>query len=86
MSGDSEIWSSNNFGCRLTEPETEVITCELLPDQEIPLLKRRQELKGAVVRPTRCALLIGPLPAGLGAEPQRWPPSLPASGPDRCGC
>jgi hypothetical protein len=30
---------------RLTEPKAEVITCDLLPDQEIPLLKRRQELR-----------------------------------------
>ncbi len=45
MSGDSENWSSTNSGCRLTEPKAEVITCELLPDQKIPLLKRRQELK-----------------------------------------
>ncbi|PZV20398.1 MAG: hypothetical protein DCF18_14105 [Cyanobium sp.] len=45
MSGDSETWSSTNSGCRLTETKAEVITCELLPDQEIPLRKRRQELK-----------------------------------------
>lgn len=45
MSGDSENWSSTNSGCSLTEPKTEFITCELLPDQEIPLLKRRQEVK-----------------------------------------
>ncbi|MGB5240098.1 MAG: DUF1651 domain-containing protein [Prochlorococcaceae cyanobacterium] len=31
----------------MTEPKAEVITCELLPDQEIPLLKRRQELRRA---------------------------------------
>lgn len=47
MSGDSENWSSTNSGFRLTEPKAEVITCELLPDQEIPLLKRRQELRRA---------------------------------------
>ncbi len=48
MSGDSEYWSSTNSGCRLTEPKAEVITCELLPDQEIPLLKRRQEMRRTV--------------------------------------
>ncbi|TVS07729.1 MAG: DUF1651 domain-containing protein [Cyanobium sp. PLM2.Bin73] len=36
-------WSSTNSGCRLAEPKAEVITCELLPDQEIPLLKSRRE-------------------------------------------
>jgi len=45
MSGDSENWSTTNSGCRLTEPKAEVITCELLPDQEIHLLKRRQEMR-----------------------------------------
>jgi hypothetical protein len=45
MSGDSENWSSTNSRFCLTEPKAEVITCELLPDQEIPLLKRRQELR-----------------------------------------
>lgn len=45
MSGDSENWSSTNSGCRLTEPKAEVFTCELLHDQEIPLLMRRQELR-----------------------------------------
>jgi hypothetical protein len=45
MSRDSENLSSTNSGCRLTEPKAEIITCELLPDQEIPLLKRRQELR-----------------------------------------
>jgi hypothetical protein len=43
MSGDSENWSSTDSGCRLTEPKNKVITCELLPDQEIPLLKSRRE-------------------------------------------
>ena len=45
MSGDSENWSSTHSGCRLTEAKAEVITCELLPDQEISLLKRRQQLR-----------------------------------------
>ncbi|MCP9772736.1 DUF1651 domain-containing protein [Synechococcus sp. Tobar12-5m-g] len=45
MSGDSENWSSTHSRWRLTEPKAEVITSELLPDQEIPLLKRRQDLR-----------------------------------------
>ena len=43
-------------------------------------------LQPAQGRSTRGALLIGPVPAVVGAMPQRWPPCPPASGPDRCGC